>query len=684
MKALWQKRNRKSRAVIAAAPKKNVVRKAPEPGDLVVLVGGRTGRDGCGGATGSSKEHTVDSLANCGAEVQKGNPPTERKIQRLFRRPEISTTIKRCNDFGAGGVSVAIGELTEGLSVNLDAVPKKYEGLDGTELAISESQERMAVVLAASDVPAFIKAADEENLEATVVAEVKEEPRLKMQWRGKSIVDIGRDFLDTNGVRQHVNVKINIPSAENRYLWQIPEEVKKCGRDLAAAWEADLSELNVCSQKGLGERFDSTIGGNTVLMPFGGRRQLTPAEGMVAKLPVEGAETTTATAMTFGLNPALTEWSPFHGALYAVVEAAAKMVALGGRADKIRLTFQEYFESLGKDEEKWGKPFAALLGALWAQHELEIPAIGGKDSMSGTFEDIHVPPTLAAFAVTTLKAADAVSPEFKYPGNKVYLVPAVKDEQDLPDFAKLRKNWSLVTELIEKHRVFAAQSIGVGGIAAAVSKMVLGNGVGFKFTQPMRKERLFVPDYGAILLEVAESETLNERLKNAGFQLIGETTAGPSVVCDDTVIMLADIETAYTKPLEKIFPTQVKQYSKDRAIDMTYRQGNVIKNQIKIAKPKVFIPVFPGTNCEYDSARAWQRAGAETETLVVRNLTPSAVEESVEAIVKGIKAANIIMLPGGFSGGDEPDGSGKFIAAMFRNPRIKEEVHKLLFRSGMV
>ena len=672
-------------AVIAAAPKENVVREVPAAGDIVVLVGGRTGRDGCGGATGSSKEHTEESLTSCGAEVQKGNPPTERKIQRLFRNPEVSRMIKRCNDFGAGGVAVAIGELAPGLTINLDAVKKKYKGLDGTELAISESQERMAVVIRPEQLEKFAQLADAENLEATKVAEITKEPRLIMNWRGKAIVQMERKFLDTNGVRQHVKAKITCPDKNSSYLQQIPAAVEAEKKNLEQSWLTNLKDLNVCSQKGLAERFDSTIGGNTVLMPFGGRRQLTPAEGMVAKLPVEGAETTTATAMTFGLNPALTEWSPFHGALYAVVEAAAKMVALGGRADKIRLTFQEYFESLGKDEEKWGKPFAALLGALWAQHELEIPAIGGKDSMSGTFEDIHVPPTLAAFAVTTLKATDAVSPEFKYPGNKVYLVPAVKDEQDLPDFAKLRKNWSLVTELIEKHRVFAAQSIGVGGIAAAVSKMVLGNGVGFKFTQPMKKERLFVPDYGALLLEVPESETLDERLKNAGFQLIGETTAGPSVVCDDTVIMLADIETAYTKPLEKIFPTQVKQYSKDRAIDMTYRQGNVIKNQIKIAKPKVFIPVFPGTNCEYDSARAWQRAGAETETLVVRNLTPSAVEESVEAIVKGIKAANIIMLPGGFSGGDEPDGSGKFIAAMFRNPRIKEEVHKLLFkRDGLM
>ncbi|MBR1694914.1 MAG: phosphoribosylformylglycinamidine synthase, partial [Selenomonas sp.] len=672
-------------AVIAAAPKSNVVREVPAAGDIVVLVGGRTGRDGCGGATGSSKEHTEESLTSCGAEVQTGNPPTERKIQRLFRNPVVSRMIKRCNDFGAGGVAVAIGELAPGLTINLDAVKKKYKGLDGTELAISESQERMAVVIRPEHLGKFAQLADEENLEATKVAEITKEPRLIMKWRGNAIVQMNRSFLDTNGVRQHVKAKITSPDEKNRYLRTIPAAVEAEKKNLEQSWLTNLKDLNVCSQKGLAERFDSTIGGNSVLMPFGGKRQLTPAEGMVAKLPVEGAETNTATAMTFGLNPALTEWSPFHGALYAVVEAAAKMVALGGRADKIRLTFQEYFESLGKDEEKWGKPFAALLGALWAQHELEIPAIGGKDSMSGTFEDIHVPPTLAAFAVTTLKASDAVSPEFKYPGNKVYLVPAPKDEQDLPDFPKMRKRWSLVTDLMEKHRVFAAQSIGVGGIAAAVSKMVLGNGVGFKFTKPMMRNELFTPDYGALLLEVADSERLEKILSEAGCQLIGETTAGPSVVCDDAVIMLADIETAYTKPLEKIFPTQVKQYPKERIMDMTYTEGVAIRSHTKLAKPQVFIPVFPGTNCEYDSARAWERAGAKAETLVIRNLTPSAVEESVEAIVKGIKEANIIMLPGGFSGGDEPDGSGKFIAAMFRNPRIKEEVHKLLFkRDGLM
>lgn len=665
-------------AVIAAAPKKNVVRKRPAAGDFIVLVGGRTGRDGCGGATGSSKEHTEESLTSCGAEVQKGNPPTERKIQRLFRNPAVSRMIKRCNDFGAGGVAVAIGELADGLVIDLDAVKKKYAGLDGTELAISESQERMAVVIEPKDFDTFVQYADEENLEAAKVAVVTEEPRLIMKWRGKPIVQMSREFLDTNGVRQHVSAVITAPDETKRYLHETPKAVKACGRDLERAWLENLKDLNVCSQKGLAERFDSTIGGNTVLMPFGGKKQLTPAEGMVAKLPVLGAETNTATAMTFGLNPALTEWSPFHGALYAVVEAAAKMVALGGRADKIRLTFQEYFESLGKNPEKWGKPFAALLGALWAQHELEIPAIGGKDSMSGTFEDIHVPPTLAAFAVDVLKADHAVSPEFKYPGDKVYLVPAPKDEQDLPCFAKMRENWAKICEMTAGKKVFAAQSIGAGGIAAAVSKMALGNGIGFKFTGHVSREDLFTPDYGSILLETAENTDVEELLAGTGYRELGVTTNGPSVVCGSAVIMLADAEDAYRMPLEKIFPTQTKQRSKDKAAFIPYHKGNVIHAQRHLVRPKVFIPVFPGTNCEYDSARAWERAGAVAQTLIVRNLTPAAVEESVEAIVKGIRDSQIIMLPGGFSGGDEPDGSGKFIAAMFRNPRIKAEVMKLL------
>ena len=665
-------------AVIAAAPKVNVVREVPAPDDFIVLVGGRTGRDGCGGATGSSKEHTEESLATCGAEVQKGNPPTERKIQRLFRNPSVSRMIKRCNDFGAGGVAVAIGELSDGLVIDLDAVKKKYEGLDGTELAISESQERMAVVIRPDDFEAFVQYADEENLEAAKVAVVTAEPRLLMKWRGKEIVSMTRAFLDTNGVRQHVTAEIACPDEKNRYLHEVPKAVADCGRDTEAAWLANLRDLNVCSQKGLAERFDSTIGGNTVLMPFGGKKQLTPAEGMVAKLPVLGAETTTATAMTFGFNPYFMEWSPFHGSVYAVVEAAAKMVALGGRADKIRLTFQEYFESLGKDPKKWGRPFSALLGALCAQHELGIPAIGGKDSMSGTFEDITVPPTLTAFAVDVMKADNAVSPEFKFVGNKVYAVPAPKDEYDMPVFAKLRHNFAQISALIASKKVFAAQSVGMGGIAAAVTKMCLGNEIGFTFSKFLKREELFQPDYGTILLEVAENANVAEVLAGTGCYELGTTTNVGSIVCGPSAVSLAEAEKAYTTPLERIFPTMTKVSAKAKAVTVPYTQGSRITAKAQIARPRIFIPVFPGTNCEYDSARAFERAGGEVETAVVRNLTPQAVEDTVDRIVKGIRKAQIVMLPGGFSGGDEPDGSGKFIAAMFRNPRIREEVMSLL------
>ncbi len=672
-------------AVIAAAPKENVVRMRPAPGDVVVLLGGRTGRDGCGGATGSSKEHTEDSLRDCGAEVQKGNPPTERKIQRLFRNPAVSRMIKRCNDFGAGGVSVAIGELAEGLLIDLDAVRKKYEGLDGTELAISESQERMAVVLDPKSLKAFSRYAEEENLEAAQVALVTEDPCLVMKWRGKEIVHIRRSFLDTNGVRQHVTAKITMPDMERRYFHELPEAVARCGQDLEKAWLANLRDLNVCSQKGLAERFDSTIGGGTVLMPFGGKRQMTPAEGMVAKLPVPDAETNTATAMTFGLNPHLSEWSPFHGALYAVVESVAKIVALGGDAEKIRLTFQEYFESLGRDPERWGKPFAALLGALWAQHELGIPAIGGKDSMSGTFMDMHVPPTLASFAVNVLRTEHVISQEFKYVGNKVYAVFCPKDDQDLPRFRSLRNNFAKIGALSRTRRIFSAMSVGTGGIAAAITKMCLGNGIGFRFSKAMQKEDLFRADYGTILLEISDKMDVTESLEGTSYCELGSTIEVPSIVCGKAAIPLADAEEAYVKPLESIFPTKLRRGSKEKATLVAYNRGMRIVPQAQVAKPRVFIPVFPGTNCEYDSARAWQRAGAETETMVIRNLTPGAVEESVEAIVQGIRRAKILMLPGGFSGGDEPDGSGKFMAAMFRNPRIAAEVMRLLdSRDGLI
>ena len=666
-------------AVIAAAPRVNVVREVPQKDDVIVLVGGRTGRDGCGGATGSSKEHTTDSLMNCGAEVQKGNPPTERKIQRLFRIPEVSRMIKRCNDFGAGGVSVAIGELTPGLIIDLDLVKKKYEGLDGTELAISESQERMAVVLSPDDVDKFIEYADKENLEANVVAVVTDDRRLIMKWRSNTIVDLSRDFLDTNGVKQHMTVEIEAPSKAECYFTRLPKKIEALGNDIEKAWLENLKDLNVCSQKGLAERFDSTIGGNTVLMPFGGKNQITPAEGMVAKLPVLGAETTTATAMTFGYNPHLTEWSPFHGAVYAVLESVAKMVALGGRADTIRMTFQEYFESLGDDPKKWGKPFSALLGALWAQHQLEIPAIGGKDSMSGTFMDLTVPPTLVSFAVDVMKADNAISPEFKYIGNKVYYIEAPKDDYDLPKFEYLKDAYAKVSQCIADKKVFSASSVRIGGMAAAITRMCLGNNIGFKFTKHVTKEQLFMADYGALIIEVSGEADLTEAMPGVKFFELGETTAVPSIVCGKAVVTLQDALKVYTAPLEKIFPTNAK--NNDKTVnEFLFTNGNRIKRKLSIAQPRIFIPVFPGTNCEYDSARAFERAGGITDTLVIRNLTPSAVEESVEAIVKGIKAAQIVMLPGGFSGGDEPDGSGKFIAAMFRNPRIKEAVHELLQR----
>lgn len=664
-------------AVIAAAPKCNVVREVPKTGDVIILVGGRTGRDGCGGATGSSKEHTQESLASCGAEVQKGNPPTERKIQRLFRNPTVSRMIKRCNDFGAGGVAVAIGELTEGLCIELDQVPKKYEGLDGTELAISESQERMAVVVDKMDAAAFMQYAAEENLEATKVALVTADRRLRMKWRSAAIVNLSRDFLDTNGVKQHVNVMIKQPDEKQRYFAELPASIKKSGSDLENAWIENLKDLNVCSQKGLAERFDSTIGGNTVLMPFGGIHQLTPAEGMVAKLPVADGKTSTATAMTYGFNPHLMEWSPFHGAVYAVVEAAAKMVALGGRYDKIRLTFQEYFESLGKDSEKWGKPFSALLGALVAQHEFGIPAIGGKDSMSGTFEDISVPPSLVAFAVDVMHAGNAVSPEFKLAGNKVYAVPAPRDLYDLPDFAKIKSNFSKISELIAAKKVFAAQSVRVGGIAAAISKMCIGNGIGFSFRKAMEAKNLFACEYGMILLEVAAETDVSKILARTGYYELGQTVDLPNIICGKAIISIAKAAKAYGAPLEKIFPTQTRENTKQAKM-VPYKQGNKITAKAQVAKPRIFIPVFPGTNCEYDSVRAFESAGGQAETCIVRNLTPQSVEESVKAIVSGIQKAQMIMLPGGFSGGDEPDGSGKFIAAMFRNPRIKEAVMDLL------
>ncbi|AFL99789.1 phosphoribosylformylglycinamidine synthase [Desulfitobacterium dehalogenans ATCC 51507] len=670
-------------AVIAAAPRKNVVREAPQPGDVVVLVGGRTGRDGCGGATGSSKEHTMESLASCGAEVQKGNPPTERKIQRLFRNPKVSTMIKKCNDFGAGGVSVAIGELTDGLEINLDAVPKKYEGLDGTELAISESQERMAVVIAAENLEAFVEYADEENLEATLVAKVSENPRLNMTWRGKTIVDISREFLNTNGVKQKADVSVLLPESKENHFSRLPKAVEeKLGKHasgdnaLYEAWLANLEDLNVCSQKGLVERFDSTIGANTVLMPFGGKYQATPAEGMVAKIPVESGDTHTATAMTYGYNPQCAKWSPFHGALYAVVEAVTKMVAMGADYRSIRLTLQEYFEKLGKEPQKWGKPFSALLGAYYAQKKLEIPAIGGKDSMSGTFMDLHVPPTLVAFAVGVLNTGDVISQEFKQAGSQVVLIPARRDKEEVVDFEHLAANYDKVHELIRSGKVLSSHTVRMGGLAAALTRMAFGNLVGMRFCSPMVVADLFRTDYGSIILEIPAAVDLQDAFGEVKYVVLGSTQEKPAIELNGVEISLDEAFKAWEKPLERIFPTKTKSAGQPQR--MSFEERNLQRPSTKIAKPRVFIPVFPGTNCEYDSARVFTKAGALVETLVIRNLTPDHVEQSIAGIVKGIERAQMVMLPGGFSAGDEPDGSGKFIATMFRNPRIKEAVMRLL------
>ena len=672
-------------AVIAAAPRKNVVRKVPVPGDVIVLVGGRTGRDGCGGATGSSKEHTCESLLTCGAEVQKGNPPTERKIQRLFRNANVSTLIKRCNDFGAGGVAVAIGELTDGLEINLDSVPKKYDGLDGTELAISESQERMAVVISAEDLETFVRYAQEENLEATLVATVSSNLRLKMFWRGQAIVDVSRQFLDTNGVKQKTKVLVKLPDADRNYFKRLPEiveqklaEVREDVSFLNKAWLANLADLNVCSQKGLVERFDGSIGMSSVLMPLGGKYQMTPAEGMVAKLPVLSGETNTATMMTYGYNPQLAIWSPFHGAIYAVVDAVTKIVALGGDYRNVRLTLQEYFERLGTDPETWGKPFSALLGAFYAQKKLGIPAIGGKDSMSGTFMDLNVPPTLVAFAVNVTRADKVVSQEFKRIGSQVVLVLADRDEHEVPNFEHLVRNYQKVNELIHSGKVLATHTVRMGGLAAALSKMSFGNRIGIAFNDQTEVKSLFTVDYGSIILEIDEQVKLDDVFGEVEYRLLGLTQEKPLITVNGIDIELNDALLAWEKPLEKIFPTQTEKVADP--VVLSYDLRNTRKPSIKVAKPRIFIPVFPGTNCEYDSAKAFEKAGGLVETLVIRNLNAVDVEQSIQEMVKKINQSQIVMLPGGFSAGDEPDGSGKFIAAMFRNPRIKEAVLELIKR----
>lgn len=671
-------------AVIGAAPRKNVVRGKPEPGDVVILLGGRTGRDGCGGATGSSKEHTEESLQTCGSEVQKGNPPTERKIQRLFRNPEISRIIKKCNDFGAGGVSVAIGELAPGLEIDLDAVPKKYEGLDGTELAISESQERMAVLVAPEDVEAFCKAAAAENLEATVVAEVTAEPRLKMFWRGQSIVDISREFLDTNGVQQTATVVVNSPERTDNPLEDVPVKVGGKLSDLKQAWIANLERLNVCSQKGLNERFDSTIGAGTVLMPFGGKHQLTPAEAMVAKLPVVEGDTTTGTAMAYGYNPAIGKWSPFHGGLYAVVESVAKIVAVGGDYRKIRLTLQEYFEKLGHAPEKWGKPFAALLGAYYAQLKLGIPAIGGKDSMSGTFKDISVPPTLVSFALDIVDVTKTISPEFKEVGSSLVWLRLNKDRYQLPDFEQLDRNYRKVYDLICQGKVLAAHSVRDGGLAEVITKMAFGNMIGVKFTAKMEPEQLFTPEYGALVLEFSAAENPEQLLHGLEYELLGVTQVEPEIDIKGTVIKLSEALEKWREPLEEIFPTRVETIPGEPQAFQFERKGT-FKIKAGIAKPRIFMPIFPGTNCEYDTQKAFEKAGGFVDTLVFRNLNATDIVGSLDQMVTKINNSQIIMFLGGFSANDELDGSGKFVATVFRNEKVKEAVMKLLQeRDGLI
>ena len=663
-------------AVIGAAPRDTVRRERPSAGDLIVLLGGRTGRDGCGGATGSSKEHTVDSLLSCGAEVQKGNPPTERKIQRLFRNPAVTEMIKRCNDFGAGGVSVAIGELTDGLVVNLDKVPKKYEGLDGTELAISESQERMAVVIEAKDLDDFIKHADKENLEATVVAEVSDNPRLVMYWRGEKIVDLARAFLDTNGVAQHTNITVKAAEGENAFD-KVPECVNKAA-SLEQAWLGNLNRLNVCSQKGLSERFDSTIGRGTVLMPFGGKTQFTPSEGMVCRLPVLNGTTTAASVMACGYHPDVACWSPFHGAMYAVVESVVRAVCLGADPDKLRLTLQEYFPKLN-NTEVWGQPFSALLGAFTALDALDLPAIGGKDSMSGTFMDKTVPPTLVSFAVDVIDGEKAVSAEFKAAGHKVVFLSCPRDNAEVLDFAVLRKNMRAVHKAVLAGKVLAAAAVKEGGIAAAVTTMCLGNQLGFEFIKPFQDtERLFTLQPGGMVLELADGTSIEELFDGLDCMLLGHLTAEQFISINDSAIRLDAAQEAYLEPLQEIFPYKIEEKAQGELNQPLYRADLPLTAPVTLSKPRVFIPVFPGQNCEYDSARAFEEAGAVADVFIIRNLTAQAIDESVEKMVSMIKNSQIVMLPGGFSAGDEPDGSGKFIATMFRNPRIKEAVTEFL------
>ena len=659
-------------AVIGASPKENVVRGVPSEGDIIVLLGGRTGRDGCGGATGSSKAHTLESIETCGAEVQKGNPPTERKIQRLFRNEKAAKMIKRCNDFGAGGVCVAIGELADGLDIDLDKVRKKYDGLDGTELAISESQERMAVVLDKSNVDAFIALAGEENLEAYPVAIVAKNPRLTMKWRGDVIVSLSREFLNTNGVTQVATSYITAPDADNCYRTSVPKALE--GLDTKTAFKKNLSRLECCSQRGLVERFDASIGAATVMMPFGGKTQLTPEDAMAAKLPLLKGETDDATAMSYGYIPGISRWSPFHGAAYAVAESLSKLAAIGADPLTSRLTFQEYFERLHEVPSRWGKPTAALLGALTAQINMGIPSIGGKDSMSGSFEDLDVPPTLVSFAVAMTKASKTISAEFKKSGSKVVYIPLPEDKATgLPAWEELKKVYKAIYALANDGKILAASVVREGGAAATVARMSFGNKIGFEFKNELTAKELFAPLSGSFVVELADGAEISDIL----YYDLGTTVDAETITVNGETLTIDELIEEWSFKLEGVFPTKSYCPANEQEIPL-YTERNTSSPVIKTAKPKVFIPVFPGTNCEIDTARAFEKAGAEPKLLIVKNLTPAAIEETISEMVKLIDDAQMVMLPGGFSGGDEPDGSGKFIATTFRNPRVSEAVARLL------
>ncbi len=667
-------------AVMGAAPRRAVQRLTSDPGDIIILLGGRTGRDGCGGATGSSKAHNTQSIDTCGAEVQKGNPPTERKIQRLFRREEVAHIIKKCNDFGAGGVSVAIGELADGLRVQLDKVPKKYAGLDGTEIAISESQERMAVVIAPEDVEQFLNYAKEENLEAVEVAVVTEEPRLVLEWRGKEIVNISRAFLDTNGAHQETTVAVDIPEKEDNFFEKKEiagvEEALKAG-DVKKAWMTTLSDLNGCSQKGLVEMFDGSIGAGSVFMPYGGRYQLTETQSMVAKLPVMNGKCDAVTMMAYGFDPYLSSWSPYHGAVYAVLESVSRIVAAGGDYKKIRFTFQEYFRRMSEDPHRWSQPFAALLGAYSAQIGFGLPSIGGKDSMSGTFNDIDVPPTLVSFAVDVAKEQDIITPELKKAGNKLMSFKITRDAYDLPDYAQVMKLYDAIHELIQKKAIVSAYALDGKGIASALSKMAFGNKLGVTVDADVCKDCMFAPGFGNLVAEVPADKVDMVLEMVADSKVIGEVNDVQKFIYGDVEITMDEALDAWTGTLEKVFPTVAVEGKEEVKTDV-FKADSIYVCKNKIAKPTVFIPVFPGTNCEYDSAKAFERAGADTIVKVFKNLNATDIRDSVDEFVKAIEQSQIIMFPGGFSAGDEPEGSAKFFATAFRNAKMTEAVNKLL------